>query len=148
VKPTVYLGAGAAVALGVVIGVLALRLAGCQDGEQEGLLEAARRHDELKRRDELLLRHIQQKTEIVEELIAGRIRLREGVAQFRALNEEDPTTSAAVRAVWPTGTMDEAVCRQVLSWTEARLSAESSEERRRILNRLESEAHDLLAPDP
>src|SRR5262245_61875894 len=99
--------------------VLRLNVWAVQEWQQ---MEAIARNDEeLDRRQERQVGRHEVKNGVIKELIAGRLTLKEAVARFRAVNEEDPDAVEAVCKGQPAATVDESVCRQVLSWTEARL---------------------------
>src|SRR5687767_1238703 len=64
---------------------------------QRDLEESVRRREDLTRQEERLLNRLAAKQAVIENLIAGRLSLKEATAHFRALNEADPTSLEAMR---------------------------------------------------
>ncbi|MFO0810631.1 MAG: hypothetical protein U0746_18545 [Gemmataceae bacterium] len=90
---------------------------------------------ELERRDELSLRRIDMKEQIIRKLIGGKIELLEAAADFRALNRSHPEVMKVVRFVFAAPTEDETMCLNVIAfvdaWAQFNPSLESTAQRLR-----------------
>lgn len=116
------------------------RLAG--DGESLlgdfGLFfDACRRRQDLGRDSAAVLRRVQAKEEVMDELVAGRMSLREAVACFRAIHAANPDGLA------PGAAEEEWTARNVAHWLKERLRSRGPQGKA-VLRRLEYELKELL----
>jgi hypothetical protein len=114
-----------------------------EEGERERHLEAWR---------EALFRRIEGKRQIAEELIAGRLTLREGVARLRELRRLTPNVLEDVDRTVPGESDEERGCRQLIALARALLK-EQPEKALEVSQRLEAERQGWMlagnqAPEP
>jgi hypothetical protein len=108
--------------------------------------EEPRKGDELARHGEHLLRHINAKSEVVAELLGGRLTLLQAAARFRDLEETPPDRLAVPRL--PGGAADgERHCRAVMRWVDNWLKVQAPEQAAGMAARLEEELRRHRGPD-
>jgi hypothetical protein len=104
-------------AAGACLAVLLWRAAG--DANLRALAREARREEALGRRGAASQRVLEAKHQAVNELLAGRITLREAAERFGELNALVRDDNDALIGAFPVACGEEALCRNVLSWAEA-----------------------------
>jgi hypothetical protein len=103
-----------------------------------------RLHDELEQKDVEVLRRIDAKETIVADLVAGRATLAEAATHFKILNAARPDYQTIIRAVYPGATDDERICRNVIAFVEAHVTA-GNRAGRGIVERLNAELQRRIA---
>lgn len=84
------------------------------------LAESERRHCELERAGDVVVRRTALRNETVNDLIAGRIRIDEAVRRFVELNNSSPTTLKLVRERHPGNTDEERATWQLVGHLRSR----------------------------
>jgi hypothetical protein len=108
-----------------------------QQGEQQ-------RKIDLDRQQDVILRRIAAKEEVIEQLVAGRIDLYTAAARFRALNDLPPQAWDNLRLAFPGETIAEQACRQVIGSVESRQRHHSPGEAEDWACRLEADLQEHL----
>lgn len=122
----------------------------CFDGETSVLrlgrllLHETRRSQAMDARAESVLRSMDLKRDIIAQLIAGRLQLREAIDQFHKANEmiENDNTNLMARYELPTDL--EGVGRQVLAWANREVYSLPSDKAQRRVAELENEYQKLF----
>jgi len=84
------------------------------------LSESERRQRELERAGDIIVRRTVVRTETVNDLIAGRIRIDEAVRRFVDLNRSSPVTFERVRQMYPGDTHEERAAWQLVNHLRSR----------------------------
>ena len=126
----------AAVAVGL-LSLVNLRFAGWSDLSQ--LLFEFRRSEALRHRAELVALNIETKQAIVDEIVAGRLTLREAAVRFQDANQQVENNDPDLLSDYQMPTTEEGVYQQVLAWMRAAVSSLPTERAKRILTPLEKE---------
>jgi hypothetical protein len=98
---------------------------------------------ELDRRAGILLRRIDAKERITDELIAGRMKLEKALPRFRELNDTPADFPNHYREFYPASSAEESVCLQLLSWVRNSMD-ERPLLREEVMARLEAEKEELF----
>lgn len=99
-----------------------------------------RRSEALQLRAKEVNQSMEIKADIINELLAGRLTLREAASQFHAANALVEADHDGLVADYRLPQTEEEECRQVLAWTQSLVIDQySSEEAKQILDRLERE---------
>jgi hypothetical protein len=128
-RPLVCVVAGAA----LVAGLLCLQT----------FARAQQRLSQLEVQDRNASQRLAARAQLIHALIDGQISLREAVAHFGILNEQDASVAAAVPLTYPAASLDASLCLQVLAWTDATVGAE---QQTAVTVRLNEEAAGILSP--
>jgi hypothetical protein len=113
-------------------------------GEADGrnlarrLLFEMRRSEALAQRSAQILRSLEIKKVVIDDLIADRLTLREAIEAFRQANALIENNSDGLVATYHTALTENELFQQVLAWTRARLG-EDPWRAKEILQRLEEE---------
>jgi hypothetical protein len=90
-------------------------------------------------------RFLEERDQVVQAVIDGKITLVKAAARFRAINASRPPGLAVHLDLYAGQTDEERICRQVITYVESKLAGRP--EASAILARLESELQDHLAAD-
>jgi hypothetical protein len=100
---------------------------------------------------ETLVRATQRRTlakyAVVNELLAGRLALREAAARFRELNADDPKVRERLAQLYPGVSYDEALCRNVIEHARYEMRLRAPEQVANVVARLEAELQEYLECD-
>lgn len=122
----------------------------CFDGETSVLrlgrllVHEARRSQAMDARAETVLRSMDIKRDIIAQLIAGRLQLREAIDQFHKANEMIENNNRNLMAKYELPTDLEGVGRQVLAWAQRTADALPLDKGQRRLAELENEYQKLF----
>jgi hypothetical protein len=103
--------------------------------------QANQRREELDDQDLGVSRRLCAKTDVIAALIDGQLSLKETVARFRVLNEQNVDVANNVPGAFPAATQEASVCLQVLVWAEAEAGPERETA---VMSRLQEEAREIL----
>jgi hypothetical protein len=119
--------------------------------QETGLLQQARRLLFEARRTEALLQRVEAieenrglKNAVVDELLAGRMTLREAARRFADANERIDRDDPELVVEYLKPTTQEGVYRQVIGWVENVVSQQSPEQMAKALEPLENEFQELF----
>jgi hypothetical protein len=111
------------------------------------LAESQQRSEDLDEQTQESLHRLATKEEIVHELLAARLDLREAAAQFRDIAAHTSGGLEDLRKFFPGDSDEERSCRQVIAWVTAVLSVDSQEEANEMRARLEAQLQTHLGRD-
>ena len=97
----------------------------------------ARRSEELDARFESTLSRIEMRQQVVNQLVAGHLSLREAAAKFREINQSVRQNAELVEAMYPNMGEDERYCRYVLDYVRGSMGYGNT--RTAVMMRLEQE---------
>jgi hypothetical protein len=92
---------------------------------EEELEESRKTDQELSRRSEHVLQRLALREQITEDVVSGRMSLREGIEQFRHLNQSYPDCTRSVRQQFPGCTEEEATAMQLCAFIRTRIPGRS-----------------------
>ena len=84
------------------------------------------------------------KEDLVREVIAGRLTLLEAAARFRDVNASCPKARTFLQRAFASLPYEHALCRQIIAYAEAELRDQGSDQKDRVLHRLEAELAEHL----
>jgi hypothetical protein len=113
----------------------------CDAGDISKVLSQERRAEALRGQKEAIFTRAEARQQVIDELIAGRMTLKQAVARFGELNAMEPEQMTVVRETFPGDSDEERLCRQVLGQVQVELQGRTSEADT-ILPRLEAEMHE------
>jgi hypothetical protein len=93
-----------------------------------------------------VLRRIDDKQEVVNALVTGRLGLFEAAARFRDLTPAEGGPRRYLRACYPGANDDERFCREILCWVYGMRTSRGPDVKR-LVARLEGELHERLRRD-
>ncbi len=138
-----------AAALAAASACLAVALCRLGAGDLATLVREANRGEAMTRRLATTRRVSEGKHHVVAELIAGRITLREAAERFRELNAlADDGNDDLIAPFRVVSGEEEALCRNVYFWTEAKLRHRREPGAAEILARLKTEYRQYFDHDP
>jgi hypothetical protein len=122
------------------------RVVGAWFGQEVSVLQVSRlwivesrRTEALRQRSEEVARALAIKQEIVEEILAGRLSLRESATEFQEANELIDKDDLDLLPDYYVPETEEAVCEQVLTWVRSEARQQSSTLAKGIVKGLEKE---------
>jgi hypothetical protein len=140
-------------AVPITLAVMLLNLADSWFDDREGVFQLghmfvfeARRTEALQRRTEMVAQSDEIKRDIIAELLAGRLTLREAVDRFREANQMVENTDWALVADYQVPTTEEGLYRQVIAWVEGETAILSPGEVKPLLVPLVKEYESLFGP--
>jgi hypothetical protein len=139
--PRLVLGAVTGLTLVAVFGVLGPWSAGSERslaGVVARLYRETVRGEALTRRDEAIRRCLEGKTQITNELLAGRLTLLQAAEAFRDCDDKVKNSNEAGVGTYRIAEDEEAVCRNVLIWA-TRAAARRGPQYQVVVRRLEDE---------
>jgi hypothetical protein len=113
-------------------------------GAGRQLVLEARRSEALHARREMIARSLEAKREIIDQLMAGRLRFRQAIEQFQKANELVKNVDPDVLAPYQTPAYPQGVARQVLIWACNSILSGPSDKAQRRLTDLECEYQTLF----
>jgi hypothetical protein len=120
-------------------------------GENDSVIEtarqmvlAARRTEALQARAKMVSQCLSAKGDIIDQLVAGRLRLRKAIAQFQEANELVENVDRDLIPPYQTPTDPEGVGRHVLLWARNAVASLPPEKAQRLLSDLEREYRTLF----
>lgn len=114
----------------------------------ESRLEAeGQRLTDLEESNDEVLRRIDDKQEVVDALLGGRLGLLEAAARFRDLTPAEGPPRRYLRMAYPGASDDERFCRAVIGWVNGAVASRGSGPTARQVARLEGELRQRLRRD-
>jgi hypothetical protein len=108
---------------------------------QRQIAQCVQRNEELNRCDQAVCQRMDGKRSVIHELIVGRLSFDDAVAQFRTLNEKQPSVVETMLERYPGLSLEEVTRRQVLGWAEGHLEVDAAaEQREEVRARLRQES--------
>jgi hypothetical protein len=104
------------------------------------------RYEALKDRAELVVGNIEVKQATVDEIIAGRLTLREAASRFQEANQLVENNDPDLLSDYQKPTTEEGVYQQVLAWMRVEVRSLPAEQAKRILTPLEKEYESRFGP--
>jgi hypothetical protein len=142
-------------AVPITLAVMLCNLADAWFDDREGVFQLghsvvfeARRTEALQYRMEMVAQSDEIKRDIIIELVAGRLTLREAADQFREANQMVENTDRELVADYQMPTTEEGLCRQVIAWVEGENSVLSPGEVKDLLTPLVEEYESRFGPLP
>jgi hypothetical protein len=138
-------------ALAVVLSAGLLSLLGLRFGKQSDLsqlLFASRRSEAMRYRIEMVTHSMKVKVAIIDEIVAGRLTLREADARFQEANDLVENNDRDLLPDYQIPATEEGVYQQVLLWMRTEVSSLPAEQAKRILIPLEKEYESRFGVTP
>jgi len=139
----------ACAAVAVVLSAGLLSLLGLRFGKESDLsqlLFESRRSEALRYRSEMVIRNIEVKHAIIDEIVAGRLTLREAAARFQEANQLVENNNSDLWPDFPKPATEQGVYLQVLAWMRSEVPSLPAEQAKRILDPLEKEYESKFGP--
>ncbi len=138
-------------ATAIVLSAILFYFADTWFGENESVIRAghqllfeARRTEVLRVRAQMMAHSVSAKSDVIDQLIAGRLNLRQAIVQFRNANELVENIDLEILPPYQTPTDPEGVGRQVVVWTRNAVASLPREKAQRRLAELEREYRTLF----
>jgi len=112
---------------------------------EQVIADEAAKAREVDHEDDEVLRRMERKDRLVDELISERVTLADVTAEFLAMNQNRDGHMTVIRATWPGRNDEERTARNILHFVSLRLSELPAAERDEVSSRLESELAQFLA---